>query len=67
MKKSTALYIGTDTRLPVSNPIMWQFEKTECSSKTFFPDTILGICYVFPVIDIITLFYSHTISLWTEK
>jgi hypothetical protein len=24
--------------------------KRECSSKTFFPDTILGICYFFPVI-----------------
>jgi hypothetical protein len=38
-----------------------------CSSKTFFPVTILGICYVFPVIDIIPLFYRQTISLGTEK
>jgi hypothetical protein len=35
--------------------------------QIFFPDTILGICYVFPVIHIIPLFYSHTISLWTKK
>jgi hypothetical protein len=32
--------------------------------QNFFPDTILGICYVFPVIlHIIQLFYSQTISL----
>jgi hypothetical protein len=50
----------------VSNPIMWQFEKSECSSKTFFPVTILGICFVFSIIHISPLFYSQTISLETE-
>jgi hypothetical protein len=30
--------------------------------QNFFPATILGICYVFPVIDIIPLFDSQTIS-----
>jgi hypothetical protein len=34
--------------------------KSECSSKTFFPDTILGICYVFLTQDIIPLFYRQT-------
>jgi hypothetical protein len=37
------------------------------SSKTFFPDPILGICYVFPVIHIIPLFHSQTISLGTVE
>jgi hypothetical protein len=27
--------------------------------QNFFPGTILGICYVFPVIHIISLFYSQ--------
>jgi hypothetical protein len=39
--------------------------KTECSSKTFFPDPISGTCYFFPVIHIIPLFHKQTISLWT--
>jgi hypothetical protein len=35
--------------------------------QNFFPDPILGICYVFPVIHIIPLFYSQTISLGTVE
>jgi hypothetical protein len=31
--------------------------------QNFFPDTILGICYVFPVIHIIPLLYSQLNSL----
>jgi hypothetical protein len=27
--------------------------------QNFFPATILGICYVFPIIHIIPLFYSQ--------
>jgi hypothetical protein len=38
-------------------------KKRQCSSKTFYPDTILGMCYIFPAIHIIPLFYSQTISL----
>jgi hypothetical protein len=38
-----------NTRLPVSNPIMWQFEKV---------NIILGICNVFPFIEIIPPLYS---------
>jgi hypothetical protein len=34
--------------------------------QNFFPDSILGICYVFPVIHIIPLFHSQTISLGTR-
>jgi hypothetical protein len=46
----------TNYRLPLSNPILnyvtiWKRECTQCSSKTFFPDTILGFYYVFPVIN----------------
>jgi hypothetical protein len=41
--------------------------KTECSSKTFFPGPILGICYIVPVIHIIPLFHSQTISLGTVE
>jgi hypothetical protein len=53
-----------NTRLPVSNPISYvTIWKWECSSKTVFPDTILGISYVFQVIHIIPLFYSQTNSL----
>jgi hypothetical protein len=37
------------------------------ASKTQTLDTILGICYVFPVIHIIPLFYSQTISLLIMK
>jgi hypothetical protein len=35
--------------------------------QNFFPDPILGICYVVPVINIIPLFHSQTISLWTVE
>jgi hypothetical protein len=41
--------------------------KSECSSKTFFPDTILGICYVFLTQDIIPLFYRQSKSLCRQK
>jgi hypothetical protein len=33
--------------------------KVNVIPKTVFPDTILGICYVFPVIHIISLFHSQ--------
>jgi hypothetical protein len=35
--------------------------------QNFFPDPILGICYVVPVIHIIPLFHSQTITLWTVE
>jgi hypothetical protein len=35
--------------------------------RFFFPDTILGICFGFPVIHIIPLFYSQTKRLWPQK
>jgi hypothetical protein len=35
--------------------------------QNFFPDTILGICFVFPVTHIIPLFYSQTNALGPEK
>jgi hypothetical protein len=50
--QSLAIAKTINTKLPVSNPNMSQFEKENV------PDTILGICYVFPVIDIIPLFNS---------
>jgi hypothetical protein len=56
-----------NTRLPLSNPIMWQFEKENVPPKLFFSDTILGMCYVFPVIHIIPLFHSQTNALCSEK
>jgi hypothetical protein len=31
-------------------------------NETFFPDTIMGICYVFPTQDIIPLFYRQKIG-----
>jgi hypothetical protein len=37
------------------------------TSKTFFPDTIMGICYVFPTQDIIRLFYRQSKSLCPNK
>jgi hypothetical protein len=45
---------------------MWQFEKQNVPQKKI-PDPILGICYVFPVIHIIPLFHSQTISLGTVE
>jgi hypothetical protein len=49
-----------NTRLPVSNPIMGQFEKVNVPPKLFLLDAILEICYVYPVIHIIPLFQIVT-------
>jgi hypothetical protein len=35
--------------------------------RIFFPETILGFFFGFPVIHIIPLFYSQTIQLGTDK
>jgi hypothetical protein len=49
-----------NTRLPVYNPIIWQFEKVNVPPKLFSLH-YFGNLLVFPVIHIIPLFYSWKI------